>query len=134
MLDALQAVWEQGGNPDVALCHAYTKRQISLFTSNTKNIKASEKKLITLVDVYESPFGTIMTKLERYVATAAGPPVRATMYAGQKDLIGVAFKRKPKNVDLAKTGDSTKGHIITELTLEVLQEKGWVKVQDLETA
>ena len=128
LLDGLQLVWEQGATPEIVLCHAYTKRQISGFTSNTKNVNADAKKLVNVVDVYESPFGTVTIKIERYVPNTAN---NTTLYAGQKDLIGVAFRRKPKNVDLAKTGDSTKGHVITELTLEVLNEAGWVKIEDL---
>lgn len=133
LLDGLQLVWLQGGDPNVALCHAFTKRQISLFTSNVKNTTAEAKKITTVVNVYESPFGTIELKLSRYNYTA-GSPVLCDFYAGQKDLIGVAFKRKTKTVPLGKTGDSTKGYILGELTLEVLNEAGWLEITDLVTA
>jgi len=125
--DALEEVWNGGGNPDVTLVNGTLKRTISGFTAgSTKNIDATAKKLIASVDVYESDFGLQRIVLERYINSDDAAIL-------QKDLWGVAWLRKTKHVPLAKDGDRTRGMIRAELTLEARNEAGNGKIINCKT-
>lgn len=103
---------------DLVLTTAKTKRDISKFTAgNTKDISADDKRLVNSVTVYESDFGIHQIMKHRFMATNS--------IAGLKKAnLGVAYLRKPKDVELAKTGDSSKGQVVGELTLEVMSSRG----------
>ena len=114
----LETVWQGGGKPDHTITNSTLKRVISSFVGgSTKNIEAKGKKIINTVEVYESDFGIQTMVLERYI------PVNRLVVM-QKDLWATAWLRKTKHEPLAKTGDSTKGKIIAEVTLEPKNEAG----------
>lgn len=103
---------------DLILCTAKTKRDISKFTaSNTKEINADDKRIVDSITVYESDFGIHQIMKHRYMATNAIAGVK-------KANLAVAYLRRPKDVDLAQTGDSKKGQIVGEATLEVMSSRG----------
>lgn len=52
--DCLQDIWDSGGQPQTVYCNGYQKRQISDFSTNTRNVAASEKELIQGVDVWNN--------------------------------------------------------------------------------
>lgn len=92
------------------------KQAISKFTAgNTKNVDANDKKLVRPVAVYESDFGVHQVKFNRYVPTNA---VLALNMGTWK----LAQLRPVKYEELSKTGDSKKGEILGEATLEGLGE------------
>ena len=102
---------------DLILATAKTKRDISKFTaSNTRNIAASDKRLVDSITVYESDFGIHEIMTHRYMPTNSISGVK-------KSNLGTAWLRKPKHVELAKTGDSMKGQIVGEGTLEVMSAR-----------
>jgi hypothetical protein len=117
--DELQAIWTAGaeGMQLVAFCGGFNKRRISQFaTSNTRQLDASDKKLVNSVAVYESDFGTVTINLHRYT--------------GEKNIILMdstrfrkAWLRKPQKVNLQKRGDLDEYQIVGELTLEHLNER-----------
>lgn len=81
------------------------KQRISGFTSGlTKNIEASDKRLIRSVSVYEGDFGMheIMAHKDNFAKD---------LLCIRKDLIQIAYLRPPKHVELGKTGSSRKGMI-----------------------
>lgn len=68
--DALQTIWTAGGRPKNVYVNAGQKRAISAFTaSNTKNIMADAKKLVSAVDVYVSDFGMLEVALDAFMPT-----------------------------------------------------------------
>jgi len=99
---------------DLVLTTAKTKRDISKFTaSNTKQIDADDKRLVNSITVYESDFGIHQVMKHRYMLTNAIAGIK-------KANLGIAYLRKPKQEELAKTGDARKGQIVGEGTLEVM--------------
>ena len=111
---ALQGAWEDGGNPTVILASAQNKLVIDGFTGQvTRNIDVSKGKQATIVgaaNLYVSSFGVHQVILSRYVRNNA-------LLCLDTDYWAVAFLRKPRVVDLAKTGDATKKLLVTEFGL-----------------
>lgn len=109
----LQTIWAAGGMPDTVLCNGYLKRVISNFSANAtrySSVDFGNKQLNAAVDVYQSDFGQIQIKLDRYVAvTKLG--IIQTEYFKLAELRPVEFSR------LAKTGDRELGQFVTEVTL-----------------
>jgi hypothetical protein len=129
--DNLGLIWAQGGNPSYTLVGAYQKRKISGFTTNTRNVNADEKKLVSAVSIYESDFGIIQVRLHHVMnATAPG----SILNLGELDLWHKAWLRPVKRLELAKTGSSDKWKIEAELTLESRQEKGSGKMTGFKSA
>jgi len=116
--DILEDIFDAGGKPDVAYTGGYNKRRISSFaTSNTRFIDpGKEGRLRNFVTIYESDFGTIEIVLDRYMGAGQVAVL-------QQDKWKLAYLRKPKVEPLAKDGDRTRAMIVTEYTLEDLNEK-----------
>lgn len=122
---ALEDIWEQGGRPDTAFVNGGQKRKISGFTGgSTKYVEAPDKEVVNAVDVYDSDFGRIKVKLDRFMPAG-------TVALLQTDLWKVATLRPTKRVDVAKVGSATRAVIETELTIESRQEAGSGKITQL---
>lgn len=125
--DALQDIWDSGGQPQTVYCNGYQKRQISGFSTNTRNVAASEKELISGIDVYDSDFGRVKVIADRFMDTSKVAVL-------QDDLWKVAVLRETEKEEVAKVGDATRGVIKTELTLESRNEAGSGKITGLSTS
>lgn len=126
--DALATVWEAGGRPDTTYVGAFQKRQISGFsTSSTRNIDASDKKLVNSVDVYESDFGLQTIKLHRDVP-------KDSVIILQKDKWAVGMLREAEQQVPAIVGDARKGAVLGEMTLVAYNEAASGKITQLATA
>ncbi len=115
----LQNAWAAGGVVDAVYVGGTLKRRISSFVNtNTRFIEADSESVNNVINIYESDFGRVEVDKHRYV-TVAGD-VGNDLIGIQKDKWAVAHLRgrEPHYEDIAKTGDSTKGMIIGELTLE----------------
>lgn len=129
--DYLQAVWDDGSEVNAIYAPIYLKRKISNFTSGTtKFTEAIDRRLVAAVDVYESDAAKMVKLFKHRYVTITGD----TNY----DLIGIdeakfriAYLRKPILRELAKTGDSTKGEIVGEATLECLHDDAGFYTQRL---
>lgn len=116
--DYFQLVWDNGTEVNAVYGSMYIKRKISGFTAGaTKNIEATDRRLVNAVDVYEAD-AAHMVKLfaHRYVTVSSD--TNYDIVGLNEDLFKIAYLRKPKNVPLAKTGDAEKAEIVAELTLE----------------
>lgn len=129
--DALQKMWEAGGQPSIVLCGAYQKRKISAFTTNTRQTVADEKTLTSAVDIYQSDFGTVSIKLHQVINTTAPTSI---IILGDMNLWKKAWLRPINREELAKTGSARKFMIEAELTLEARQEKGAAKMTGFKAA
>lgn len=110
---------------DMVLCTFKIKQAIAGFSANsTRYIDATEKRLVKDVLVYESSGGTHRIFAHKDVRNTAGT---VTTYGLREDLYKVAYLDKPMFEELAKTGDSDKGHWVTEFTIESLEERASVK-------
>jgi hypothetical protein len=120
--DYLQLVWDNTSTEvNEIYGNMYIKRKISAYTGgSTKNVNATDKRLINSVDVYEADAAS-MVKLfaHRYVGIN-GTDTNHDVIGINSDMFKVAYLRKPFTRELAKTGDATKGEVVAELTLENL--------------
>ncbi len=97
---------------DLILTTATKKRDISKFTAgNTRNISAEDKRLVNSISIYESDFGVHEVRAHKDV-------LAADLMGIKKSGITIAYLRKPKMVELGLSGDSAKGMIIGEATVE----------------
>lgn len=110
---------------DMVLCTFKIKQAISGFNANsTRYIEAAERKLIKDILVYQSSGGTHRIFAHKDVRNSAGS---TTVYGLREDLFKIAYLDKPMFEELAKLGDSDRGHWVTELTLESLEERASAK-------
>ena len=124
----LQAAWTQGGDVDLIMTGPFNKTVVSGFTGNNTRIQdTSNEKLITAIDLYVSDFGShriVPNKFSR----------DRDLHLLTTDLYAVSYLRPMQSIDLAKTGDSEKGFVLAEYTLESRNEAGSSIVADLTTA
>lgn len=122
-----QVVYQLGGDPDTLyLSPAMKKKFVDGITStntvNIRNIAASDKRLTANVDIFESSFGLLAVVPDRFIpqtsATATGSAASAFLIERSKARL--AMLRPLRHVPIGKGGDSTRGILVTELTLEML--------------
>lgn len=110
---------------DMVLCTIRIKQAIANFSGNsTRYIDAKDRKLIHEVLVFESAAGPHRIMHHRDVRNTAGT---TTVYGLREEMHRVAYLDKPLFEELAKTGDSDKGHWVTEFTHEALEERSDLK-------
>jgi len=127
--DLLQTIWTAGGRPDYSYVNGYQKRQISSFsTSNTRYLEISgEGELKNTIAVYESDFGRQRIELDSFMTSTV-------VAALQRDMWKVATLRGIKSVDVATVGDSKRGALVGELTLEARNEAASGQITGLSTS
>lgn len=124
----LQNCWTAGGKPDLAMLGAFNKTVFSGFTGNhTRTQDTMNKKLVTAIDVYESDFGRIKVVPNRFSRSRDLHLLDTRMWA-------LSTLRPAQTIDLAKTGDATKGYIVTEYTLIARNQAASGIVADLTTS
>lgn len=129
--DLAQAVWNDGGNPKETYVHGYLKRKISAFTAGaTKNIEATDKRLVNSVDVYESDFGIQKILLTRDMPNATDD---AELMIIDPSVWSLAWLINPHKEDRAKDGSRTNGVIIGATTLVCKAEKANGKIINIST-
>lgn len=129
--DNLQLIWADGGKPSTVLCGAFQKRAISAFTTNTRDIGATRKELVSAVDIYRSDFGTLEVRLHHQINTTHPDQLYVL---GDMMLWKKAWLRPIKMENLARTGAASRKMVEAELTLESRQEKGSGKITGLTTS
>lgn len=118
----MQSIWEEGGNPDTVYLSAFQMNKALAFTgmnNQRSTIGASvggTNAVVNAVDVYVTPWGTVNFMPSRQNRSR-------DVFICQDDMWSVAVLRNTKNMELAKTSDSTRRAIVTELTLVSNNEK-----------
>ena len=127
---AMQSIWEQGGNPDKVYLSAYQMNIALGFSGNNNQrstIKSEAEKVVNHMAVYVTPWGTV-----EFVPTREN---RGTdVIIADSSMWEIAELRPTKNTALAKTGDSTRRQVLTELTLVCKNEKANGMVADCSTS
>ena len=123
LLEFLERVWGYGGEVDEIYVGSILKKRIDGFTAGaTKNVESTDRRLVNAVDVYESSFAPLVKIfLHRYMNQVALTKTIANadnILGIDSDKYAISYLRKPKIRELSKTGDSQKGEIVGELTLE----------------
>lgn len=128
---ALQAAWEDGGDPSIILCGPVAKRQIAGFGGAqayagfyNPNQKEAQGAVIAGISAYISDFGSHKVMLSRYCRGR-------TLFALDPDYVSMAWLRPIKYESLAKVGDGQRGMIIGEWTLVADNPNAHAKVQDI---
>lgn len=130
----LQTIFEGGnGYPDICFCNGYNRRRISAFqTSNVRNLEmGAEGILRNTIMVYMSDFGDISIVLDRWIG---GGNDKGAAPVIQMDKFKIAYLRKPFVNKLGVVGDSTDAQVITEYTMEHLNEASSGKLSAMATA
>jgi len=109
----MQSIWENGGNPDSVYLSAFQMNKALAFTGNNNqrsNVQGGDERVIKSLAVYVTPWGTVEFIPSRENRSR-------DVFIMQDDMWEIAVLRPTKNIELAKTGDSTKRQVVTELTL-----------------
>jgi hypothetical protein len=129
----MQSIWEQGGDPDTVYLSAFQMNKALAFTgmnNQRSTIGASvggTNAVINAVDVYVTPWGSV-------TFTPSRENRSRDVFIMQDDMWSVAVLRNTKNMELAKTSDSTRRAIVTELTLVCNNEKASGGIFDCTTS
>ena len=111
--NVMQSIWESGGKPDKCYLSAFQMNKALGFEGNNNqrsNITAADEKVIKHMAVYVTPWGTV-----EFMPTRENRG--KDVFVMQSDMWAVGVLRPTKNEALAKTGDSEKRQVVTELTL-----------------
>lgn len=126
----IQAAWTNGGDVDLIMAGPFNKQVISSFSGNVTRTDATKDGVNTLntaVDIYRSDFGTHKIIANRFSRDR-------DLHILTTELWAIAYLRQMNTVDVAATGDATKGAVIAEYCLEARNEAGSAIVADLTTS
>jgi len=128
---ALEAAWQDGGDPSKILTNTTLKRKVAAFGGATKfagsyvpNAGKVQSMVVGGVDYYVSDFGTHSIMLNRYMR-------RSVMLCLDPDYVAVATLRPFKATPLAKTGDANKLMMRGELCLVVKNPDAHSQIRDV---
>jgi hypothetical protein len=117
--ESVLKAYTEGGTPTMLLVSPKQKQVVSEFegiaAQRYEAPKSSATTIIGAADVYLSDFGTLSVVPDRFLDDEVALVLDPTMFS-------VAYLRPFKQTELAKTGDSTKHQMLTELTLQVKNE------------
>ncbi len=126
----MQGIWESGGNPDTVYLSAFQMNKALDFTgynNQRSHIEATSKTVVKAVDIYVTPWGTVEF-------TPSRENRGRDVWIMDSDMWACGVLRPTKNTELAKTGDSTKRQVLTELTLISKNEAASGLVADCTTS
>ncbi|GIK18672.1 MAG: hypothetical protein BroJett004_08360 [Planctomycetota bacterium] len=115
---ALQRIWEQSNGPiDTIVVNGVQKRMLNEFLGSQRSFGPDDDSFRNLVNVYESDFGVCRVVLSRW-APADKVLLLDSSRIQVMPLAGRSFHYAP----LAATGDSVRGQLVGEYTLEFKNE------------
>lgn len=126
----MQSIWESGGNPDTVYLSAFQMNLALGFTgynNQRSHIEATSKTVVKAVDIYVTPWGTVEF-------TPSRENRGRDVWIMDSEMWACGVLRPTKNTELAKTGDSTKRQVLTELTLISKNEAASGLVADCTTS
>jgi hypothetical protein len=129
--DIIRQCYEAGGNVDRIMSAPLIRSQVSkLLRSDSGRTDNIEKTKVTAtVEVYISDYGNIKIIPNRVQAQV--PYSKDAVYLLDPEYWAVAYLTGFREEKLAKTGDSEKGHIVCEVTLEARQPDSSGMIADL---
>lgn len=131
LVAALDAAWQDGGDPSVIMTNSSQKRAMAAFGGASKYAgvsvnqgRTSQAVVLGGVDLYISDFGEHKVMLNRYMRTR-------TVLCLDPEYISFGFLRPIKYEERAKTGDASRGELLAEGCLIVGNPDAHAKVQDI---
>lgn len=129
LLNSLQLCYTSGGDPTLLVTGAFNVRKVGEFVGNaTPTIDGSEQKRYAGIKVYISPWTQSLKVVPDRFCRARDCLLIDPEYAG------AAYLRPFDSWDLAKSGDTSKRQLLTELTLQVSNEAAHGGIFDLTTS
>ncbi len=130
----IQGAYTQGGDPTILMGSPAMRRKITsvLKTVNVQDEDPSGKRVTHTVRIYDSDFGELKVVPNRVMANI--PYSQNCVFILDYDYWKKSYLRTFKEEKLAKTGDSMKGFIVGELTLEARAEESSGMVADINPA
>lgn len=132
--DGIQDCYTNGGKASVVLVTPAHKVQVSTFTGNVQRTNEVGTKQAAVLnaafDVYRSDFGLHKIVPSRTMSGSA-PGLVNTAYLIDYDKMELGQLRGFESEEMARTGDSRKWQIRTEVTLVVHDEKPLAAIRDL---
>lgn len=123
--NVLQQCWTNGSKVKIVVVSGSNKQTASTFTGSTTRFTPADKDtLYAAYDVYMSDFGKITFVPSRFSRASDA------LYIDPK-MAAVAYARPFERVPLAKTGDSDRVAMYSELTLEIRNPKAHGIAADL---
>jgi hypothetical protein len=101
------------------------KRKTSTFTQGDRQYDSGTGKKTNTVREYEGDFETLSVHKHRFINDQADTVFTALML--EVDEWAVSYGEKPFEEELSKTGNSLKGHVRGELTVEARAENSSAK-------
>jgi hypothetical protein len=141
----LQRMWTAGVAPDTILASPAAKKDITAYAgSSIARFNVGKNDLVSNVMRYESDFGTVDVILERFGPTGAAAvngdtgailadTGSKTAFAFERQHLRKATLRPTVAERLPKSGDSERGMVLHELTLEVAAvgaAGAWMNIKD----
>ena len=118
LLDVLQKVYEEGGNPNqvqVTPSHSVIVAEFAAASGRQRDF-GSDRSIVTAVAIYVSPFRAVSVVPNRFLDSQSCL-VLDTEYWSR------AVLRPMQTINLSRTGDSEKRQMLTELTLVCENDK-----------
>lgn len=125
-----QTLFEAGAEPDSIWFAPASKRQfvnatVSSGSGNTRNIAATDQRLVANVDIFESPFNQLFAVItDRFIPCTTSSAV-GRYFIGDRSMAKCAFLRPPQLKPMGKGGDHTRGIVLMELTLQLDHPSSW---------
>lgn len=128
LLDGSKLAYDDGGKPTLLIVGTFNKRVASGFAGNqSRNMDASEKKLINSISVYEDDFNTLKVVPDRFSLARNAVGI-------DPEYMKLAYLRAFDTWDLAVTGSSIRKQIEVEWALEVSNPNAHFIIRDLTTS
>ncbi len=130
----MQKAYEKGGNPKMLMAAPAVRRKVTkvLKAVNEQDEDASAKKATDTIKIYDSDFGELRVVSNRVQAKV--PYAQNTVFILDMEYWKKSFLkgRTFQEEKLAKTGDSMKGFIVGEFTLEARAEESSGMIADID--
>lgn len=119
----IATAWANGGTDlDLIVCDANFKQYIDNFNTSRVRVANAEDSYRASVTYYQSTFGTQKVVLSRWM------PANSLMVVSSNRIKVLPLQgRSFQYQDVSKTGDSMKGMLVGEYTVEVKNQEGMVK-------
>ena len=121
---AIQDAWSQGGTDiDLVVAGVNYKRIIDSWNNTRKLIPNEDRRYIAAVSEYESTFGMLTIMLSRWM-----PSDEALIIASPRTKVVPLQQRSFQFREVVSQGDSKKGFVVGEYTLEVRNQAGMSRI------
>lgn len=123
--NVFELVYSEGGNPDRLYVSPgvkadFTNAAQASGVNRMFNLAASDMRLVANVTVYEGNFGTLIVVPDKFISQSSVTASAHAFHLLETARCQIAVFRPMKHVPIAKVGDSTRGYVVTEISLKVL--------------